>query len=122
MGPLRWFALVCLVAAGACGNPDASPSSWDAGVTHADTGLPICGKLGDRGNSNGVGKYCNALGACPTNVQASICAILGDASQHYCTMFCQSPDAGVANPCGAGASCRCDRMQGLCSCVPEACQ
>ena len=121
MGPNRWLAIACLVVVGACGT--AGPlSSGDGGVADADSGAASCGAPGDRGNAVGVGKYCTVLADCSNNLQASICATSGEPTQRYCTSFCYPPDAGGANPCGVGASCRCDRMLGLCSCVPDACQ
>jgi hypothetical protein len=72
-----------------------------------------CGKPGDTGNEQGVGKYCNSSAEC-LGLQALFCATLGNPDSHFCTHPCQMGDN-----CGTGATCHCDG--GSCGCVPDSC-
>jgi hypothetical protein len=72
-----------------------------------------CGKPGDAGNEQGVGKYCVDSGAC-SGLQALFCATLGNPDSHFCTRPCS-----MGENCGTAATCQCQGSS--CGCVPDAC-
>jgi hypothetical protein len=89
----------------------------DAGHTgFPDAANSTCGHPGDKGNSLGVGKFCQSSADCANNTQATLCAIIGDDRSFFCTFLCDE-DGGV-NQCGENAECAC---QGACGCFPIAC-
>jgi hypothetical protein len=103
---------------GSSGTPNGDAGSGAPDVAPLDTGLmTACGKPGDMGNSQGVGKYCNGFADCAGNGQAILCATLGDPNAHFCTFACMS---AASTACGAGASCQC--LGGQCGCVPDTCK
>lgn len=79
-----------------------------------------CGKPCDRGNSLGVGRFCNVISDCKDDADtfmAYLCATIGDKDQHFCLMGCT-----VNSPpgfCGENARCACKGNQ--CGCFPTAC-
>jgi hypothetical protein len=75
-------------------------------------GAKCCNDPSNQGNSLGVGKYCDTSSMCTG--MASLCATLGDPTQHFCTMLCQ-----MGGNCGTGATCQCQGAQ--CGCTPDAC-
>jgi hypothetical protein len=78
-----------------------------------------CGQPGDKGNSKGVGAYCDDQTNCP-GPQAIFCASLGgDPNQHFCTIPCTPAGDGGTDPCGEMASCQC--QGGQCGCYPDIC-
>jgi hypothetical protein len=115
------FALGC--SSSSSGNT-TGPSS-DAGIV--DSCAPIdsaCGQPCDPGNSLGIGRYCSVTSDCSGTQVPTICATLGDPSEHFCTALCDAPDAGDAGTglasCGANATCQC--QGGQCGCYPTTCQ
>jgi hypothetical protein len=111
-----------------------SSSSSSSGASTADSGsgsvdacTPIdsaCGQPCDPGNSLGIGRFCNYTGDCAGTQIQTICATLGDPSEHFCTALCNPPDAGDAGEylasCGANATCQC--QGGQCGCYPTTCK
>ncbi len=82
-----------------------------------------CGQPCDPGNSLGIGKFCSGLGDCNGTMIPTICATLGDPSEHFCTAMCApadaSDDAGFPKDCGENATCQC--QGGQCGCFPSSC-
>jgi hypothetical protein len=76
-----------------------------------------CGHPGDKGNSKGVGKYCEASADCASNTDATICTRIADPNNFFCTFSCKA--TGPADQCGENAFCACDGS--LCGCKPTAC-
>jgi hypothetical protein len=91
------------------GGDMAMMSSGDGG------GGPCCGQPGDKGNENGVGKYCMSGTDC-MGTNAYLCAVIGDPKLHFCTLLCTK---GNDAPCGTGATCQCNNS--ACACFPNAC-
>jgi hypothetical protein len=81
-----------------------------------------CGQPCDPGNSLGIGRFCNFISDCEGTAIPTICATLGDKTEHFCTALCVPPDAdneaGFPTDCGANATCQC---QGQCGCFPNSC-
>lgn len=95
----------------------SSSGAVDAGYSVDAAGFKGCGKPGDKGNSIGVGKYCNGFSDCLGNSKAILCATLGDPNAHFCTNSCQ---VGDPSACGENATCTCQGSQ--CGCFPDACK
>jgi hypothetical protein len=128
-----WLALLLTAVAVGCGNSN-STNMTDAAVAADMTASSAkdmavrsrCGRPGDVGTANGVGKYCgdDIFGTC-TGQKANLCSALGNDPDHpeddtfFCTFTCTPADMGAADPCGAGASCQCE-SQG-CACAPDSC-
>ena len=93
----------------------ATPGASDMAMAIVDAaGIKFCcGKPGDPGNEQGVGKYCIDSGACAGS-QALFCATLGNPDSHFCTRPCS-----MGESCGTGATCQC--QGGSCGCVPDSC-
>ncbi len=83
-------------------------------MTGTDGGVLCCNDPRNTGNSVGVGKYCDTSQQC-MGLTASLCATLGDPTEHFCTMLCSQGSTA----CGTGASCQC--QNGQCGCVPDVC-
>lgn len=75
-----------------------------------------CVPVGAPGNDKGVGKYCQTFNDCTVG-QANLCAIIGGATDDFCTFFCD-PEGGT-DQCGANATCQC--QGGQCGCTPDSC-
>jgi hypothetical protein len=106
-----------------------STSSGGAGADDGGTGDECgkidsaCGQPCDPGNSLGIGKYCNNLTDCHGTAIPTLCAVLGDPNEHFCTAMCSPADAGpeaaFTSNCGENATCQC--QGGQCGCYPSAC-
>lgn len=106
------------------GGNSGSSSSGDGGSggTIADAGTDAaeyqCGVgPGTMGNSKGVGKYCDSIADC-SGQEASICAVLGDPTAHFCTKVCSASMPSDVQ-CGENADCSCNG--GPCGCTPASC-
>jgi hypothetical protein len=119
-------------------------SSADSGVGRMDSGssdagstdecAPIesgCGQPCDKGNSLGVGQFCNNLTDCTQTQKAHLCSSLnnspGNLPTYFCTFRCmaadaEAPEGGPVYPtsCGDNATCSCDDA-GNCGCTPNSC-
>ncbi len=113
----------------AVGCSSSSSSGGNGGSSDAGTGgecAPIdsaCGQPCDPGNSLGIGKFCNNFQDCKGTQVATLCATLGDPTEHFCTAPCSPPDSGpdaaFMTNCGENATCQC--QGGQCGCFPTAC-
>jgi hypothetical protein len=95
----------------------------DSGTSTPEAGPSKCGKPGDVGNSQGVGKYCMSISDCSGNQKATLCSKVGDPETFFCTKLC-NPDGGadagtVEQQCGEATVCECGG--GGCGCTPTAC-
>ena len=98
------------------GSSSSSSSSGSAADAGYDAAGFTCGSPGDKGNENGVGKYCSGLADCIGNSKAILCATLGEPGAHFCTFQC----SGASDTsCGSEATCSCDN--GQCGCTPNKC-
>jgi hypothetical protein len=133
--------ILCLsLLAFACGdnggsNPDlsmslphdmAAPPGSDLACDNTQPTASMCGHKCDKGNSIGIGKYCEGPLTgdpnCPST--APICAHAQMMSVYFCTTPCFACTTGTcADPtdCKEGAVCQCDAAAGGCGCVPSAC-
>ncbi len=103
----------------------ATPPDMSASSTGDMTLYSVCGHPGDKGNSLGVGQFCNfsdpSAPSCPPT--ASLCSALGNSDPsnpptYFCLKFCSgSPDAG--SECGENASCV--KQGAYLTCVPDVC-
>jgi hypothetical protein len=117
------------VAAGAVAlGVGCSPSSSNGTSTDAGACTPIdsaCGQPCDPGNSLGIGRFCNQIMDCQGTKVPTLCATLGDPSEHFCTARCTPADAGAdaasgfLTDCGENATCAC--QNGECGCYPTTC-
>ncbi len=102
-----------------------APATLDA-ATGADAApdAPFksnCGKPGDKGNSLGVGKFCQqTIADCGENPKARLCTTLdpNGADHYFCTFRCD-PATDPPNVCGEQARCACSA--GGCGCFPTQC-
>jgi hypothetical protein len=82
-----------------------------------------CGQPCDPGNSMGIGKFCNNIHDCMGSPIPTLCATLGNPSEHFCTAMCSpedaGDDAGFPKNCGENATCQC--QGGQCGCYPTTC-
>jgi hypothetical protein len=102
--------------AGCGGSESGSSTGPDASMP--DSGFQSnCGHPGDKGNSLGVGLFCESVSDCVANPQATLCTTLGSTDNFFCTFACQQ--AGPPDQCGENASCQCST--GGCGCFPDAC-
>lgn len=72
----------------------------------------------------GIGRFCNTIDDCKGTKVPTLCATLGDPSEHFCTNVCNPPDAaadagGGLESCGENALCEC--QGGQCGCYPTTC-
>jgi hypothetical protein len=118
--------LTVLVAAlGVACSSSPSSDDDDGGQDAAADVVSHCGHPGDLGNSLGIGRFCNGVADCQGTGIPTICATLGDPTEHFCTAMCTPADAAMldASPfptnCGEGATCEC--AQGGCGCTPNRC-
>jgi hypothetical protein len=116
--------LVTLGLVAGCSS-SSSGGSGDGGA--AESCAPIdsaCGQPCEPGNDLGIGRFCNYTSDCVGTMVSTICATLGDPSEHFCTSPCNPPDAGDAGEylasCGPNATCQC--QGGQCGCYPSSCQ
>ncbi|HEX3344948.1 MAG TPA: hypothetical protein VHS09_10265 [Polyangiaceae bacterium] len=107
-----------------------SSSSGNGAGTETDGGGDECAKIDsacgqpcDPGNSLGIGKFCNNIHDCEGSQIPTLCATLGDPSEHFCTAMCSpedaGPDAAFPKDCGENATCQCQGSQ--CGCFPASC-
>jgi hypothetical protein len=114
---------VAFLAFAACSTTSTNPSgasdmSAAARPDLASTSFSCCGHPGDKGNSLGVGQFCDP-DPC-TGTKATLCATLrGDDKQHFCTFPCTQATGDMGDPCGENATCQCSG--GQCGCYPTAC-
>jgi hypothetical protein len=115
------------VVAASCSSTATSnaPAAADAAVaTDASSDAPFksnCGKPGDKGNSLGVGKFCQqTIADCGENTKARLCTTLesSGADNFFCTFRCD-PATDPPNVCGEEARCACS--SGGCGCYPTRC-
>ncbi len=112
------FLLLAAVAVAACS--DSGGNAMDMSIVDLAS---LCGHPGDKGNSLGVGQYCQVLADCTG--KASICSTLGSNNTFFCTFVChQASDAGPATDCGENATCFCGSQGSSsgCACYPTSCQ
>ena len=106
----------------ACGGGTTSGSdarvSGDMTKVRDMTFVSACGHPGDKGNSLGVGRFCQALSDCEGTPHPTLCTILGSSDNFFCTFMCKPGDAGLTE-CGENARCACEGNQ--CGCFPTAC-
>lgn len=116
-----FFVAAMALATVACGSTTTTPATGN-GKADMRAGADMsfrsdCGHPGDKGNSLGVGMFCDTLDACSNNSKATLCTILGDPDNFFCTFRCDAN--GAANQCGENARCACNG--GPCGCFPTAC-
>jgi hypothetical protein len=115
------LSLSCVLVLGglgsACSSKSPSDELMDMTPPAPDltfTAKSDCGHPGDKGNSLGVGKFCQKLLDCSDNVKAFLCTTIGDPNNYFCTFRCK-----VDADCGEDANCQC--AAGGCGCFPNAC-
>jgi hypothetical protein len=111
--PYALIAVITAVVMIACGSDSKAPDA-----PAADAFSTSCGKPGDTGNDQGVGKYCASLSDCSGNMTATLCSSLGDPTTHFCTHTCTG--SGSAGQCGTNATCECNGGN-QCGCTPNSC-
>src|SRR5215471_22337 len=88
-------SIASLVACSTGSSPAATADSGAPEDVTAPTdgpGTSVCGRVGDQGNSLGVGQYCAAEGTCPAS--ASLCSAMSNATapanlqSYFCTLAC----------------------------------
>ena len=108
----------------------SSTSSGGAGAGDAGGGDECakidsaCGQPCDQGNSLGIGRFCYGIVDCAGTQVPTLCATLGDSTEHFCTARCNPPDASpeasvFLASCGDNATCQC--QGGQCGCFPSSC-
>lgn len=112
-----------------CSSSSSNDSNADGGSSDAGSCAPIdsssCGQPCDKGNSLGIGRFCNQISDCMGTMVPTLCATLGEPSEHFCTARCNPPDAGpdagngFLSDCGENAKCAC--QGGQCGCYPTTC-
>jgi hypothetical protein len=118
-------ALGAIVLAAGCSSSskNGAASSADAGGDECEPIDSACGQPCDPGNSLGIGRFCNNIHDCAGSQIPTLCATLGDPSEHFCTAMCSPPDAGpdasFIKDCGENATCQCQGSQ--CGCFPTSC-
>ena len=88
--------------------------------------LSSCGQPGDKGNSKGVGQFCEHISDCEG--ATNICSSLGNgqtpsaSDTYFCTIYPCHADAGT-DECGENATCVCGSGGGMsgCACTPDKC-
>lgn len=100
----------------ACGDTP-TPAPQDLRPPADLTFLSACGHPGDKGNSLGVGQFCENLSDCADNTRAKLCTTLGDPDNFFCTFACKKD--GPVDQCGESARCACS--SGGCGCFPTRC-
>lgn len=115
------LALGGLVMGGVTLSQSGCPGgSGAADMGTADLALTsCCGKMGDTGNSKGVGQYCVEHGDCTNGAALCSFAAAPQKKAFFCTLPC-SPDMGTA-ACGENAVCQFDNSFQAYGCVPSAC-
>jgi hypothetical protein len=114
------------LAAGCSNTSSGGAAAQDAGGGDECAAIDssACGQPCDPGNSLGIGRYCNNFKDCDGTQVPTLCATLGDPTEHFCTNTCQAPDAGAEAgglaSCGENATCQC--QGGQCGCYPSYCQ
>ena len=115
------LSLSCVLVLGALGSACStkSPSDELMDMTPPAPDLTFtaksnCGHPGDKGNSLGVGKFCQRLLDCSDNVKAFLCTTIADPDNYFCTFRCK-----IDADCGEDANCQC--AAGGCGCFPNAC-
>ncbi|HEY3816553.1 MAG TPA: hypothetical protein VGL81_05255 [Polyangiaceae bacterium] len=100
-----------------------SGGETDGGGDECEKIDSACGQPCDPGNSLGVGKFCNNIHDCEGSQLPTLCATLGDSTEHFCTAMCSpedaGPDAAFTTNCGENATCQC--QGGQCGCFPTSC-
>jgi hypothetical protein len=122
MGRVLVFSAIVLVTAGCrtvtsdapLDPPDASDDAAQAFDAKSNCGFP-----GDKGNSLGVGQFCQRIADCSGNTKATLCTTFGDPENFFCTFRCSVNDPpGV---CGENARCACGGASSACGCFPTRC-
>jgi hypothetical protein len=105
-----------------CNSSSSGGNSADAG-DECEKIDSACGQPCDPGNSLGIGKFCNNIHDCEGSKIPTLCATLGDSTEHFCTAMCSpedaGPDAAFPTDCGENATCQC--QGGQCGCFPSSC-
>lgn len=121
---LAFAASATMLSVGCSSSSKGSSTTADAGK--GDECEPIdsaCGQPCQEGNSLGIGRFCNNIDDCKGTQINTLCATLGDPSEHFCTAPCDPPDAGpdaaFTENCGENATCQC--QGGQCGCFPNSC-
>jgi hypothetical protein len=116
-------------AATGCSSSSSSNGAGADGGTGNDGGScaqidSSCGQPCDQGNSLGIGRFCSGVADCAGTQVPTLCAVIGDSTEHFCTAMCYPPDAApeggaFLTDCGENAICAC--QGGQCGCFPTAC-
>ena len=112
---------VSLGDAGCSNNPPSTAMDMATPGGADMTVFSCCGKMGDTGNTKGVGKYCMVSGDCAGNPMATICSSIGNTGMTRKTFFCTYPCQADMGDCGPDAECVFDTAQGAAGCVPTLC-
>jgi hypothetical protein len=123
---VSFFAACTLVGAGTAAGCSSSSNKDVTDGGGGDECEPIdsaCGQPCQAGNNLGIGRFCNNFDDCNGTQIPTLCATLGDPSEHFCTAMCAAPDAsddaGFPKDCGENATCQC--QGGQCGCFPNSC-
>jgi len=102
-----------------CSGSGSSGADMGSGTSPDLAFTSCCAKAGDKGNSKGVGQFCQEHGDCTG--EASLCSFAAAPQKkaYFCTLAC-NPDMGTT-ACGEGAVCQFDKDFQLHGCVPSAC-
>jgi hypothetical protein len=116
--------ILAVVLAAACSTSSGGAAASDAGAGECGKIDSACGQPCEPGNELGIGRFCNTLHDCDGTQIPTICATLGDPTEHFCTAMCLTADAGdeagaFPRDCGQGATCQCQGSQ--CGCFPTSC-
>ncbi|MBL9006061.1 MAG: hypothetical protein JNJ46_17540 [Myxococcales bacterium] len=123
-GLATWALILGVTTLSQSGCPGSGSSGADmgGGMSRDLAFTSCCGKVGDTGNSKGVGQFCIEHTDCPSGTkEASLCSFAAAAQKraYFCTFPC-NPDMG-ATVCGEGAVCQFDTAFQAYGCVPSAC-
>lgn len=123
------LCLLSVVGFGCGSSSGGDMSTQDLSMSAgADMALfSACGHPGDKGNSKGIGQYCNTAAnvSCPTGMMLTCSDILNSPGSNMNTFFCTTPCSmsmsGTADAaeCGENSLCQCKTIG--CGCTPAAC-
>ena len=117
------FAVTVACSSSSSGKGAAGSDGGEMADTACEPIESSCGQPCQAGNSLGIGRFCQNTTDCRGTKIPTLCATLGDPSEHFCTSMCSPPDAGsdagFPKDCGENATCQCQGAQ--CGCFPTAC-
>jgi hypothetical protein len=141
---MRKFIFILVLAVAGCGGASKSGTGGNGAAGGSDAGSAgsggsaggggatakidmnvgdgsACGHVGDKGNSKGIGQYCQTVNDCPTS--APICSSFENGLEPSTdqTFFCTTTCTGASDTttCGTDANCICQSLG--CACVPAYC-